>query len=480
MGLIGTSRRWFAILAVLALFVTACSGGGDDTDSADSDSSDDGGSADSSSDSGDDGDSGSSSDSGDSDDSGDSGDGGGDSTADAAPARGITDDTITIGYAYLDFEPLIAFGLATAGYGDQELAFQTLVDDLNASGGIHGRQLEVIYKAYSPLGAQDAEAACLLFTEDNEVFAVLGGFLGPAEPVNTCIAGRGETVLVGGVQSEERLAETSSPWITDRPPRSRLAGILLSLLELEGLIEGRQVAMVTNIDAQDSRDQVLAEFSAVGVNLVEDLLAEAPIGDVVAEDTVWSTLVERIRTSGADTVLLAGNPGAGIRNLGNQGVDVDIWVIDQESLANLGASIDLELARGAIAAAPLTGDRLWEQDDAAACRETFSAANPDVEILAAADRADDDENWGSGLLLACRFLQLFQVVAEAAGPELNQATFAEAAAGLTQFSLAAQPFASLGPDKFDSNDSYSLVEFNPDGGASGSLDPITDVYDVTP
>ncbi len=51
---------------------------------------------------------------------------------DDAPAelgRGVTEDTVTIGYAYLEFDGLVEQGLSPAGWGDQEAAFQSVVDD---------------------------------------------------------------------------------------------------------------------------------------------------------------------------------------------------------------------------------------------------------------------------------------------------------------------------------------------------------------
>jgi hypothetical protein len=117
---------------------------------------------------------------------------------------------------------------------------------------------------------------CLRVTQDNEVFAVVGGFLGPAEPANTCIAGQQSTILVGGVQSEERLGEARAPWITDRPLRTRQAEIMFSLLEQEGMIEGRSVAVVTNIDAQDVRSAVRDTLADFDVEPVEDLSSTPP------------------------------------------------------------------------------------------------------------------------------------------------------------------------------------------------------------
>jgi ABC-type branched-subunit amino acid transport system substrate-binding protein len=397
-----------------------------------------------------------------------------------ATAPGVTEDTITIAYTYLDFDLLVEMNLSPAGWGDQELAFQSLVDDINANGGINGRRLEVIYEAYSPLGTEDAEAVCLRVTQDNEVFAVVGGFLGPAEPANTCIAGQQSTILVGGVQSEERLSEARAPWITDRPLRTRQAEIMFALLEQEGMIEGRSVAVVTNVDAQDVRGAVRDTLADFEVDTVEDLVIDAPIGDIAAEDAAWSPLAERIRGSGADAVLVVGNPSSAVRNLRSQGLDVELWVLDQEALRALGATVNIEDARGAISSAPLTGQPLWDDETVRECREIFTEANPDVGIIEPDDLEEGDDNWVQGIVTACRFLRLFQEVATAAGAELTQDSFREAAAGMGKFSIPGQQFASLGPDKHDSNDSFQLVEFNPDLGSDGDFDALTEIADATP
>ena len=333
--------------------------------------------------------------------------------------------------------------LIAAGWGDQELAFQTLVDGINADGGINGRQIEVIYEAYNPVGTEDAEAACLRVTEDNEVFAVVGGFFGPAEPANTCIAGRGGTILVGGVQSEERLAEATAPWLAARVLRSRQANVLMSLLDQEGYLEDAEVALVTNIDAEDVHDDVVGALDEFGVEPVEDLLLDAPIGDIVAEDNAWAPLAERIRGSGANTVLVAGNPSSTVRNVASQGLDVDIWALDSDAVQNLGSTVDLADVAGTLTTSALSGQAAWDDESVADCRETFIAANPDVEIIEPDDLEEGDEEWAAGILAACSPLALFQILATAAGADLTNVSFADAAATIGDFSLPAAPFVSL-------------------------------------
>lgn len=396
------------------------------------------------------------------------------------PGPGVTEDSVKVGYSYLDFADLVEKGLTPSGRGDQVLHMQTAVDALNESGGVGGRQVEVVFEPYTPLGIEIAEEACLKLGEDEDVFAVLGGFLGPAEPANTCIVGQQETVLVGGVMSEERLTEAKAPWITERPLRSRQANILFSLLEEEGDLADAKVAVVSGPDAEDVRDSVIDELESFGVTPVSDLVSDGAIGEVTAEDNAWATISEKIRTDGADTVLLVGNPAAGIRNIASQGLDVDTWVLDQEGLTNLGSAVELDDAKGALAAAPMNGQELWDDESSKECRDNFTEANPDVEIIEPDDLEEGDEDNARSIVITCRFLDLFAAAVENVDGELNNESFAAAAADLGDFELPGQPFNSLSADKMDSNDAFRLVSFNPDIGQNGGFDDITDISDVTP
>ncbi len=100
-------------------------------------------------------------------------------------------------------------------------------------------------------------------------------------------------------------------------------------------------------DAEDVGDGVVDALGEFGVEPVANLVSDAAVGDITAEDNVWATFAERIRPDGADTVLLVGNASAGTRNIAAQGLDVDTWVLDSETLTNLGSSVTLEDARGA-------------------------------------------------------------------------------------------------------------------------------------
>ncbi|MCY3634919.1 MAG: ABC transporter substrate-binding protein [bacterium] len=396
--------------------------------------------------------------------------------------RGVTAETITIGVTYLDADLLVELGFSPATWGDQELVIQALVDDINERGGINGRQLIALTDKYNPIGAVEAEAACLRLTEDNEVFAILFGFLGPAEVANTCVVGTQETILVGGIITSERLAEARAPWVNERATREVSTGALFTLLEAEGMLEGRSIAVVADLSAAPQLENVTNLMRERGVEPVLETATSSQVADLIAQNQEWATLSERIRASGADTLLLVGNASAGVENARLNGLEVDIWATDSAGLGpNIGSNVNPESARGVITAGPMTNAQVFETDPRfKECLDAFNARHPDVEIKHPDTLELGEPLWFSALSFHCRFFQLFELLVTAAGPNLTHETFAEAIATIGDFSVAGQPYASLGPDKLSSNDSFQLLEQDPDVGARGELVPAGPMRDATP
>ena len=91
--------------------------------------------------------------------------------------HGVSADTIKVGIAIIDYDAIKDFVDFTRG--DQQETAQVFVDDINKNGGIDGRQIEPVYKKYPPIPGQqpDPLSLCTSWTEDDEVFAVLGVFI---------------------------------------------------------------------------------------------------------------------------------------------------------------------------------------------------------------------------------------------------------------------------------------------------------------
>ena len=476
-------RRLMAVLGVLALLAAACGGDDDGADNGVVDTEptvaetapDDEPDSEPSSD-------------GDPDPAGsdDGGADGGDAPDSEPPVeltasfRGVSAEAITVGFSMLDFDLLQELSLSPFGWGDQQLVYQTFVDDINAKGGINGRMIEPVFRFYSPLGSTEAEAVCLELTQDVETFAVIGGFLGPAEVANTCVVGPQETILIGGRQSPERLAEAVAPWYESGASRTRRLGLFLDVLQSEGLLEGRSIALIGGIQAQDDYERAQALLPDYGIEPVLEVLNEVPDGDVTAQDSLWATLSERVRVSGADVAFIVGSTSGNIRGLRNNGLDLDLWVLDNDGLGSLGESVQPEWADGAITLESLGDIDAWEDETVAECRQVFADANPDVTVLSPSEVDEDDDRWFTPIMSYCRWLRLFTIIATEAGPDLTQDSFREAAAGLGDFELPGQEFNSLGPDKPDASDSFRLGIYDSSIGGRGEIVGLTEIVDVTP
>src|SRR6476659_4156078 len=101
----------------------------------------------------------------------------GSSGALTASARGVTADTINVGFSYIDLETLAKSGIIKISHGPYEQIITALVDDVNKAGGINGRKLKLFTAKYSPIGNTEQLAACTQLTEDDEVFVVRNGLL---------------------------------------------------------------------------------------------------------------------------------------------------------------------------------------------------------------------------------------------------------------------------------------------------------------
>jgi len=398
-----------------------------------------------------------------------------------ASSRGVTADTIRVGISMLDFAYLVENNFSPQGWGDQQGVWQAYIDDLNARGGINGRMVEPVFTFYNPIGNTEADQACLEMTEDNEVFAVLGGFVGPAEGSNVCIVDAQNTILVGGVQDEERLAVAEAPWLWPGSLRPRRTESFVQLLlENDYLDETKKVAVVAGKQAENDMETAAQILRDNGVEPVEVILQDATSGDIEAEDTNWAVIAERLKDAGVDTVFAMGSITSTVRGLSTHEVDAQLLVLDADELASLGESVEPEAAEGVVTITGLSGDELWQSEGVAPCIEVFSAAFPDVELKLPSEHEEGDEQWYNGIQSYCARLDLFEMVATAAGADLTPETFLAAAETFDQFELPTIPFASIGPGKYDIVDSFRLSVFDSTLGDRGLITPLTEITDSTP
>ena len=402
--------------------------------------------------------------------------------ATTASWRGVTEDTISIGVSMIDFEYLKDNGFSPFGWGDQQLAWQNAIDDINERGGIYCRQLEGVFAFYSPVGTTDAEAKCLELTADSEVFIVMFGFVGPAEPANTCIVGQQETALLGGRITAERLDQAKAPWIQLNATGDRKIETLVGLLEDAGEIDGKTLAIISAPQTADAHQLAIDEFTAAGANVAVELVTDSPVADTVAEDAEWGVLNEVLQGAGVDTVFFNATVAAGLRNMTAAGYTPAVWTSDDDGLNNLGASVSPEMADGILTVAELTDDERWLEPGIVACTESLAARHPDVatSLVAPTDREGEEEAWFNAVISSCSRMSMLEQLLLEAGPDLTYDSLNTAIESIGDFAVPGSPFNSLGGGKLDASDTFRLGRFNAALGDSGEIEGIGPAIDATP
>jgi len=395
--------------------------------------------------------------------------------------KGVTPETVSIGVSILDFDALRDMGLQDFGWGDQRLIWEFFIERMNERGGVAGRQVDAELEFYNPAFASEAETACVRMTEDREVFAVIGAFLGPAESATPCLTRQEDLVVFNGTMTVDLLAGAESVWVIDGAAGRRRIPIFFELLDQAGYVDGQKVAVVSgNENESDSVNVIVPILDELGLDVVLTTVNTVSTDDVIEEDRYWDTTAEKLRTEGAEVIVINGDTTGAIRGIGRNDLDQELWVVTGDQLTNLGTTVDRADADGAITLAGLSAEEGWTEPGLAACVKEFTDAHPEVEVLGPLEVGEGDERWDTALGQACRWLATFETVMNAADPELTPAGVQLAYEGLGDVDLPGYFFSSWGPGKPDANDGFRLSAWDSTEGENGSLVPITELLDSTP
>ena len=385
----------------------------------------------------------------------------------SATATGVTADTIKIGAPQIDFEELGNLGLAQLKRGGYDVVLQALTEELNANGGICGRMVESVTFKFLPFGTDTSLAGCVYFTEDENVFAVLGEFVRvPAG--NLCITETHSTALFGAPFTTEDLARANAPWVNLDIASDRTLEVFVAALDRGGLLDSvGNVAVHSIAELQERVDNALVPaLESAGVNIVERTVLDVPPGDVQAAASVWRTFLEIYRNAGVDTVFLEGDSIA-IGHLMQGGLDVDLFTTDVSPIEfALQESADPSYFDVYSIGGPgIAGYSNQRTED---CSDIFERRSG-IKVVDSSEVAEDETDWSVPVGEICSRLDLFVQVAAAAGPDLTNETLQAAIDGFGPIELPGEAFASLGPGKYDARDGVVLLRWDheAENGAGG-------------
>jgi len=364
-------------------------------------------------------------------------------------ADGVTEDAITLGVTYVDLESL--GDIVDIDHGDYEAAYQAVADDINASGGINGRQLELAFAPVTPIGTDSSDAACVELTEDIGVFAVVGFMIDDAP---LCYVELHDTPAIGGLITQERLDRATAPWFSNAAGAESVAARLVEAFAEDGAFEGATVGVISlAADQAVMEDVTIPTLEERGVEVAEQAVLDVPDNDQAAALAQVGVIAERFQASGVDTVVTVANAAlTTAQGLEPTGFRPRLLATGFESLAaytgaegGFDETVVEDALTGGYATSRVQFTDPLMQDCIAVVEEATGETVPDP----AEAEPGDPEPYVS-VFSACMQLDLFRQIAEAAGDDLNNGTFGAAGYALGEIELAgAGGPATYGPDSLD-------------------------------
>lgn len=385
-----------------------------------------------------------------------------DGTTLTATDRGVTAKTVKVGFTVLDTGGLGRTGVAIGVSVDQQRdAWIGYAKEINARGGINGRAIEPVVVAYDPVNENSQRQACLKLTQDEKVFAVVGGFNFPVAV--SCVTRENSTPLFSGYPStqDEIFAQSGGRFVTMYPKASRMMAMMVAALDGAGKLQGRTIGIL-NQQQNDPGGKTSAalekaiEARGYKVKRRADLSADS--GTSASQVPVT---VNQFQTDGIDTVfVLAGVTTATqfVQQADGQGYRPMYHLSDWANNNNDFTVQNMPRSFQAIGVTHTVGHGnkvlpFKESAEAARCREIHDEySGRKLQQRGTAEYGATTQN--------CDSILAFEKVARAAGPQLTRARMAASVGSVGGFPIANWAPGRFAQGKFDFTDQLRFHVFD--------------------
>ena len=354
--------------------------------------------------------------------------------AEAAPqtGQGVTPTSIKLGITYPDVAAIRS--IINVDPGDYHVAYTTLINQINAHGGINGRKIDPVFAPVDPLGTAGAATACTKLTEDDNVFAVLGFFQGADV---ACYLTTHNVPIIGASLTAAQSAQATAPWFNTIISDSDLIPKEMAIFKQEGAFAGKKVGVVGTSPDQAEMNLVIPELHKLGIDVVQTAVNSVPDTDPAAFTQEYGVIAEKFQTSGVNTVVAVGNAGNSWaealqsnqstyhpRIVATDYIDLDAYVTNK--LGYSQAIIKNALTAGGYPPVAV----VWDDPAMKRCVASIHAAEPGATINDPVTATSSTPVTWTAPELACQQMALFSAFAKAAGKTLNNQTLSKGAVSL--------------------------------------------------
>ena len=350
----------------------------------------------------------------------------------ASSTQGVTATTIRVGVPYVDVAAVKAVGVDIS-WGSVPDAFNAVIANMNAHGGINGRKVVPYLVAVNPTGTAPAATACTQLTEDDTVFAAVA-------PLDATCYLQHDTPVVASVYASGPSSTTAQDFTTT-PPNDAYDALSLGVYKKQGVFTHKKVALFGGDTADESElNAVKSQLAKLHVPVVTTAVDSAPQGDLAAENSQVTAIAQRFQSDGVNEVVAVGQGSAvwpeGLSSI--QSAYNPPWVATSESdfSGAVGGKYDPAYLKNVVTSTPLPPPAsIWSNAGTQQCVHTIKKAYPSDSIRAYGPTVPESDATWMSVEFACTDMALFSDIAKAAGKNLTVQSFVHAGYGLKNLML---------------------------------------------
>jgi ABC-type branched-subunit amino acid transport system substrate-binding protein len=404
---------------------------------------------------------------------------------------GVTPTTIKVGVALIDFDCIKNFTDSIRVNQDQ--VYGAYISDINAKGGINGRQIVPVYDSYCPIGSAGPLAVCTKFTEDDRVFAVIGNFNDFSGDAQNCVTKQHQRVLIA-FNLTQAMIDQSPPGLEIYPgaTNERLSKILLQLLDKKKTLKGKTVAVLGGTNETDVVNKtIVPTLKKMKVPLgTTAILSLGSSSDTTAAQAQLDSFIERWKTEHVNAIFLSGDEVSSIafvtklrKEMPNVLLMVDTTDVKSEGQQLTVKGVKPNPYEGMLSAGGPTPHEYDQSANWAYCKAIYEKYTgkpaPDAETIVKGPEGKTLDTNGN-INDACQIVTMFHDVAVRAGKNLNNASWQAAANSYGEITnRGSGPYSSLRQGKYDVEDSFRLEAFDSSIPPQGSWRAVTPLQNIT-
>ncbi len=403
---------------------------------------------------------------------------------------GVTDTQIKLGISLIDYG-CIPKAYVDSIYVHQQQAYNAYIDNINRHGGVNGRKIVPVFKLICPLQPAAAVSACTSLTDDSQVFAVVGTMYDPTGDAQICVAKQHKTILITDGLSQQMI-DRAPPGLLLTPgiTSDRRLKVIMSLLTTRHTLDGKTVAVLTETTSTAQVDSVVKPaLDSIGVKQGSEAVLTISGADTTAAQTQLDSFIERWKTEHVDTLILVGSAASSKQFVDKIKGDIPgMQLIADTTAVEAGGQDDVKAGvvpnpyDGIITAEGRIGLEHSRTPNYTYCRDIYEKQTgiriPLPNVVVKLPNGQQNDIYGNAED-ACSYVTMFQDIAQRVGKNLNITNWASTVDHFGAVKVMNTDWASLHAGKYDADDTYGLVAFDPSIPPNGEWRHVTPVQNVS-